>query len=258
MLLIILLLWLQISGSVVAMRDPPEEDDELTPSGTMYNNACYSNQDTECYTYRHDTRKCMSPMCGGYWIRLYDEENGQEQEQTECADGTFAEECYVANFDKSCIPEEERTSFFETATVVCGSYLHGVYEYFPEYSNLLIKKLECLLDNGQQNEIECYQMRLDPRDCPSPICGGYLLSSSSGEPMIACPDGILAESCYVAAIDYSCQASLEEESATTTSSSESTVYCPQLNEGATIVCGRFIHGDYKGSPVVLYDFQVMD
>ena len=76
----------------------------------------------------------------------------------------------------------------------------------------------------------------------------------SGEPMITCPNGTLAEACYAAAFDYSClPSSGEDEESTTTTTTTGTTN----NKDASIVCGRFMEGDYLGSPVVLYDFQVM-
>lgn len=247
--LLILWLCLYISGSLAALRDPLAR--ELAENiNAVRDSICHSSENTECFTYRPDLHLCMHPICGGYWIHLYTEESREGQEQTECADGTFAEECYVANFDKSCISD----SFFESDAVICGSYVREAYEHFPGVSNLLIKKPECLLENDQQSEVVCYQTRPDPRLCPPPVCGGQWLSSSSGDgSVIACPDGNLAEECYVAVMDDTCLASLNADS--TTSYSESTSYGLEWIEH-DLVCGRFINGDYEGFPG-FYDFQVM-
>lgn len=45
------------------------------------------------YTVRRDLRRCAAPLCGGYWV---DRVNATK---TRCADGTYAEECYVAELD---------------------------------------------------------------------------------------------------------------------------------------------------------------
>ena len=47
------------------------------------------------FTARPDLRKCISPLCGGYWVRRVN------QPQTKCIDGTWQKECYVAELDWS-------------------------------------------------------------------------------------------------------------------------------------------------------------
>jgi len=45
------------------------------------------------YSFRHDLRKCASPRCGGYFVKLVNEA------RTRCADNRRASECYVASID---------------------------------------------------------------------------------------------------------------------------------------------------------------
>jgi hypothetical protein len=45
------------------------------------------------YSFRRDLRRCASPRCGGYFIRLVN------QSRTRCADNRYQAECYVANID---------------------------------------------------------------------------------------------------------------------------------------------------------------
>jgi len=45
------------------------------------------------YAFRHDLRKCASPRCGGYFVKLLNER------RTRCADNRFAAECYVASIE---------------------------------------------------------------------------------------------------------------------------------------------------------------
>jgi hypothetical protein len=45
------------------------------------------------YSFRLDFRKCASPRCGGYFVKLVNER------RTRCADKRFANECYVASID---------------------------------------------------------------------------------------------------------------------------------------------------------------
>ena len=45
------------------------------------------------YSFRRDLRKCASPRCGGYFLKLVNER------RTRCADYRFQSECYVASID---------------------------------------------------------------------------------------------------------------------------------------------------------------
>jgi hypothetical protein len=56
------------------------------------------------YSFRRDLRRCASPRCGGYFLKLVN------QTRTRCADNRFARECYVASIDwrGQKEPESER------------------------------------------------------------------------------------------------------------------------------------------------------
>lgn len=56
------------------------------------------------YSFRRDLRRCASPRCGGYFIRLVN------QSRTRCADNRFQRECYVANieWDGQTEPDNDR------------------------------------------------------------------------------------------------------------------------------------------------------
>jgi hypothetical protein len=45
------------------------------------------------YSFRRDLRRCASPRCGGYFVKLVN------QRRTRCADSRFQIECYVASID---------------------------------------------------------------------------------------------------------------------------------------------------------------
>lgn len=45
------------------------------------------------YSFRRDLRRCASPRCGGYFVKLVNER------RTRCADNRFQAECYVATID---------------------------------------------------------------------------------------------------------------------------------------------------------------
>jgi hypothetical protein len=58
----------------------PAEPDPLTSTSTFY-------------AVRADLRRCMSPMCGGYFVKRVNEP------LTRCANGRYMSECYVAEID---------------------------------------------------------------------------------------------------------------------------------------------------------------
>jgi hypothetical protein len=63
--------------------------------------------DYDNWTYfqvtRHDTRRCVSPLCGGVFVKRVN------QPKTKCGDGTWQKECYVGGFDLAALglPEEQ-------------------------------------------------------------------------------------------------------------------------------------------------------
>lgn len=54
------------------------------------------------YTIRRDLRRCASPMCGGYFIKLVN------QSRTRCANGRTMNECYVASIEWNGQPETDK------------------------------------------------------------------------------------------------------------------------------------------------------
>lgn len=53
------------------------------------------------YTFRRDLRRCASPRCGGYFVKLVN------QWRTRCADNRFQAECYVSEINWSRQPQPE-------------------------------------------------------------------------------------------------------------------------------------------------------
>src|SRR5688500_12601665 len=49
------------------------------------------------YTVRQDLRRCIYPLCGGAWVKR------ANQDWTHCADGSWANECYVAEINLSAL-----------------------------------------------------------------------------------------------------------------------------------------------------------
>lgn len=67
--------------------------------------------DAKFYTIRRDLRRCASPMCGGYFIKLVN------QPRMRCANGKSMSECYVASIDWNGMAEPERVG-----SIVRGSH----------------------------------------------------------------------------------------------------------------------------------------
>lgn len=68
-------------------------EDETTDEGA----AALSNPDYGYFTARRDQRKCMSPMCGGWFVKRVN------NSKTRCVNGSYASECYVAGIDLSAL-----------------------------------------------------------------------------------------------------------------------------------------------------------
>ena len=72
------------------------------------------------YSVRPDLRKCISPLCGGYWVSLVN------RKKTPCLDGTKAEACYVASIDWSALGlSDNRLAKFQRALVAGEALVRG-------------------------------------------------------------------------------------------------------------------------------------
>jgi hypothetical protein len=96
------------SGSMLACALVTGDDtakDEAAASGETY------------YSVRLDLRKCMFPACGGYWVSRLNVNN------TVCANGKKASECYVATIDWSSagLTQDDINNANATSLIVRGS-----------------------------------------------------------------------------------------------------------------------------------------
>ncbi len=66
------------------------------------------------YSARQDYRKCMWPMCGGAYVKRVN------QPKTKCADGKWAKECYVADFDWKALGLSEADEVEATSDAKSG------------------------------------------------------------------------------------------------------------------------------------------
>jgi hypothetical protein len=91
------------------------------------------------YLARADLRKCASPLCGGYWVRLVN------RAATRCADGTLQPECYVAEADLTRLGgdghEAQRDDDLGRGRLlVRAAVVRGRVEGFPQLGTLVIRE----------------------------------------------------------------------------------------------------------------------
>ncbi len=79
------------------------------------------------YTFRPDLRKCLSPLCGGFFVKAVN------QALTRCADGSRQAECYVASF-------YNRKNFdISSAALVQGAIKPKIYGEFGNLGVFAVK-----------------------------------------------------------------------------------------------------------------------
>jgi hypothetical protein len=83
------------------------------------------------YTVKRDYRKCVSPLCGGFWLKA------MATTKTLCSDASVADACYVASLNLSGLNPT-------TPTVVDGSSVKGYYIGNPDYQNTGLPDLKDL------------------------------------------------------------------------------------------------------------------
>ena len=73
------------------------------------------------YIIRRDLRRCASPMCGGYFIKLVN------QARTRCANGRSMSECYVASIEWNGQPEADRDGALVRGNLTSRGNRRGIY-----------------------------------------------------------------------------------------------------------------------------------
>ena len=76
----------------------------------------------EYYLVRQDMRRCMSPLCGGYFVKRVN------QSWTRCGDRRWRRECYVAEVDWNGQPEVEAGKALLRGDIIA--------RLFPRFGNL--------------------------------------------------------------------------------------------------------------------------
>jgi Domain of unknown function (DUF6748) len=103
----------------------PDDEAEATsslaapPAGSAY------------YTVRPDLRLCMWPYCGGVFLRAVNLEN------TQCADGSLAIECYVARLNAAGVVQEQSLGDVRRL-IVRGRIAQGVETDVPQFFELRV------------------------------------------------------------------------------------------------------------------------
>ncbi len=100
---------LSMVGCAVTPEELDDESADISADSVTY--GAY-------HTVRKDMRRCISPLCGGYWLKR------ANRELTLCADGTWASECYVATLDlraKTGLTDSELEGVDLTRLVVRGT-----------------------------------------------------------------------------------------------------------------------------------------
>jgi uncharacterized protein DUF6748 len=73
------------------------------------------------YSFREDLRKCASPRCGGYFIKLVNER------RTRCANNRFAAECYVVSIEWNGQTQPEHNRALLRGTIQTRGNRNGRY-----------------------------------------------------------------------------------------------------------------------------------
>jgi hypothetical protein len=85
---------------------------------------------------RHDTRKCISPICGGFFVKRVN------QATTTCADGTKQAECYVSSFSLGGIGLSAREESELRGAVETGKALVKARMYKQKFNGTVLGTLK--------------------------------------------------------------------------------------------------------------------
>ncbi len=97
--------------------------------------------DTIVYDLDQDFRRCMYPLCGGYWA------SEVNLDSSVCADGTVADACYVAELDLSPLGVPPRVeplirNAIANGTLLIGGHIEArPFTGFPDQGVLVVNKV---------------------------------------------------------------------------------------------------------------------
>lgn len=112
-------IWPATSGS-----SPQSDRDQLSTNSRGINSPAPKPLagDGDYFVVRQDVRRCMSPLCGGYFVKRVN------QSWTRCANGRRMSECYVAEIDWNGQPEIDPGKALVRGEIVARR--------FPRFDNL--------------------------------------------------------------------------------------------------------------------------
>src|SRR5713226_1684337 len=91
------------SESISASRDPINSISPINSTSTFY-------------SLRRDLRRCVSPLCGGYFVKRVN------LSSTRCANGRFMSECYVAGIDWHGRPHNDIAHLLVRGSIVAKRF----------------------------------------------------------------------------------------------------------------------------------------
>ncbi len=103
---------------------------DASPEGDQGETAEELTTGTSYVTLRPDVRRCVSPLCGGYWVERVN------QTTTRCSDGAYHAACYVAEVDLSRLglTEEQENALLNDTPVVFRASIRS--KTFGSFGNL--------------------------------------------------------------------------------------------------------------------------
>jgi hypothetical protein len=112
-------MWPSTSGS-----SHPPDPEQLSANNLGISSSALEplSRDEEIYLVQQDVRRCVSPLCGGYFVKRVN------QSRTRCANGRWMRECYVAEIDWQGKPEVDPGKALLRGDIVARS--------FPRFGNL--------------------------------------------------------------------------------------------------------------------------
>lgn len=124
---------------------------------------------------RHDTRRCVSPLCGGYWVSRVN------QRTLRCADGSTANECYVAEVDYSGLglPAGAFDAVGEREVILRGRLVAKTYGTFGQLGQLVVQEGWRAATDATSAET-VYETFNTPRVCVRAPCPTYDANKLNG------------------------------------------------------------------------------
>jgi hypothetical protein len=134
---------------------------------------------------KRDFRRCISPLCGGWWVKRVN------QPTTQCADGTFQEECYVATIQLSGIGLSTREETEFRGAVETGKALIKAKTYKSKFNGHTIGTLKAnegwLGATGSTPDGSFYRVADNGIRCitaPCPSTSAYTLNGNDSHNLV--------------------------------------------------------------------------